>query len=73
MLVAVDYFSNLIWMSYIVDKTSAAIIEVLMLVFRCSGYPSSLFSDNVPNLVSQEMQDFCRSRNITHITLSSHN
>ena len=73
MLVAVDPFSNFIWMSYIVDQTSVAIIETLMLVFRYSSYPSFVFSDNAPNLVSQEKQDFCRSRNITHITFSPHN
>ena len=73
MLVAVDYFWNFIWMSYIVDHMSATIIEALMLVFRHSGYPSFLLSDNALNLVSQEMQNFCRNRNITHLTLIPHN
>ena len=36
MLVAVDYFSDFIWISYVVDQISAAIIEAPMLVFRCS-------------------------------------
>ena len=72
-LVVLDCFSYFIWMNYIVDQTSAAIIEVVILVFRYSGYPSFLFSDNAPIFVSQEMQDFYRSRNITHITSNPHN
>ena len=75
MLVPVDYFSDIIWPSYIVDQTTAAIIEAVMIVFRCSGYLSFLFSDNAPYLASQEMQDFCRSRtlHISHCAPITHN
>ena len=42
MPVATDYYSNFIWVTYILDQRSAAILEALMLKFHCHSYPQKL-------------------------------
>ena len=56
-----------IWQTFLSDQNSAAIIEGLMLVFHCHGYPLYLCSDAAPNLSSKEMDTFCQENVIEQI------
>ena len=73
MLVVTDYFTNFIWMSFIVDQTSATILEALMLNFHYHGCPRHLVSDGSHNMISKEIMDWCRSKKIQRIIRSPYN
>ena len=55
MLVATDYYSNFIWMTYIVDQTSTAILEALMLIFYCNDYLRNLINERSDNMTCHEI------------------
>ena len=64
LLVDTDYYRNYIWTAFLVDQMNQAMIECLMLVFRCFRYPLNLVSDGALNLVSCEMIEFWHSKDI---------
>lgn len=72
-LVTVDYFSQYFEVDYLEQMTSEAIINKLKANFARHGIPDTLISDNGPQLVSQEFQQFCSNWNIEHKTSSPGN
>ena len=69
-LILVDYYSLYIEISMLSSTTSKTIINAMKSVFARHGTPLSLFTDNAPNLVSQEMQRFAEEWDFVHETSS---
>jgi hypothetical protein len=67
LLVLIDAYSK--WMDVYVmnNTTSATTIQKLRQSFATHGLPDVLVTDNGPNLVSAEMQDFLNKNGIQHI------
>ena len=66
----IDYFSRFPEVLLTDNITSKSIISWLQCVFSRFGNPDSIVSDNGPQFVSSEFEDFLRSRNIKHIRSS---
>ena len=62
----VDYLSTYIEVEYMSSTTSQQTIKTLKKTFSRWGIPKELVSDNGPQLVSQEFEDFLRSWGIKH-------
>ena len=58
LLVLVDYFSRWVEVDVIKSTSSEAIIKCLDRQFSKYGVPSTLRTDNGPNLVSAEMEEY---------------
>jgi hypothetical protein len=69
-LVTVDYLSSFWEVDYLPTTTSASIITKLKAHFARYGIPQILMSDNGPNLVSQEFEQFLSKWGIEHHTSS---
>ena len=65
-IVIVDYLSTYIEVEYMSSTTSQQTIKTLKKTFSRWGIPKELVSDNGPQLVSQEFEDFLRSWGIKH-------
>eukprot|EP00111_Clytia_hemisphaerica_P010127 TCONS_00029605-protein len=48
------------------DTTSDRIIEKLMSTFAIFGYPESIVTDNGPQFIASNFEEFLKSRNINH-------
>ena len=66
LLVIVDYFSRLMEVDVIKSTSSEAIIKCLDRQFSRCGVPSTSRSDNGPNLVSAEMEDYLDEMGINY-------
>ena len=66
LLVLVDYFSRRVEVDVIKSTSSEAIIKCLDRQFSRYGVPSTLRSDNGPNLVSAEMEEYLDEMGIKH-------
>ena len=66
LLVLVDYFSRWVEVDVIKSTTSAVIIKCLDKQFSRYGVPSTLRTDNGPNLVSAEMEGYLEEMGIKH-------
>ena len=66
LLVVVDYYSRFFEVVIMRSTTSQKIIEVLTPIFVRYGYPFSLKSDNAPQFVSEEFEDFLNKHDIEH-------
>ena len=66
MLVLVDYFSRWVEVDVIKSTSSEAITKCLDRQFSRYGVPSTLRSDNGPNLVSAEMEEYLDEMGIKH-------
>ena len=66
LLVLVDYFSRWVEVDVIKSTSSEAIIKCLDRQFSRYGVPSTLRSDNGPNLVSAEMEEYLDEMGIKH-------
>ena len=69
-LVTVDYLSSFWEVDYLPTTTSSSIISKLKAHFARFGIPETLVSDNGPNLVSQEFENFLQKWGIEHLTSS---
>ena len=67
-LIVIDSFSK--WLEVLPTKstTSAATITLLRKVFVNFGLPEHIISDNGPQFVSEEFENFLRKNNIRHTT-----
>ena len=72
-LVAVDYASG--WPELTVKRTIASrdVIEWLEEMFTRNGLPQALVTDNGPQFVSRELEDFLAERDIHHYTTAVYN
>ena len=66
LLALVDYFSRWVEVDVIKSTSSEAIIKCLDRQFSRYGVPSTLRSDNGPNLVSAEMEEYLDKMGIKH-------
>lgn len=66
LLVLVDYFSRWVEVDIIKSTTSETIIKCLDKQFSRYGVPSTLRTDNGPNLVSAEMEEYLNEMGIEH-------
>ena len=66
LLVIVDYYSRWIEVDVVRSTTSSAIIRCLGNHFTRHGIPETLRTDNGPNLVSHEMEEFLDELGIKH-------
>uniref|UniRef100_A0A5S6QLD9 RNA-directed DNA polymerase n=1 Tax=Trichuris muris TaxID=70415 RepID=A0A5S6QLD9_TRIMR len=66
-LVVVDAHSK--WLEVIPMKstTTASVIKRLRKLFATFGLPRAIVSDNGPQFVSEEFEEFCDYNNVTHI------
>ena len=69
-MVIVDYFSRYIEATRLLTATSAAVINALKFAFSRLGIPELLISDNGPQFVSQDMKEFSKAYDFTHISSS---
>ena len=69
-LVLIDAYSKWIEVFPMTSTTSEATIHKLRTVFAQFGLPETLVSDNGPNLVSAEFEEFLQRNGITHVTSS---
>ncbi|XP_060063528.1 uncharacterized protein K02A2.6-like [Ylistrum balloti] len=67
-LVVVDAHSKWPEVVQMGSTTASKTIEVLRCIFARNGIPQQLVSDNGPQFVSSEFQDFMRGNGIHHIT-----
>lgn len=67
-MVLLDDYSK--WLEALVMRstTSASTIEKLRIIFARYGLPEVLVTDNSPQLVSDEFEEFLRTQNIHHVT-----
>ena len=66
LLVIVDYYSRYFETVVLKSVTSAKIIEALKPIFARWGFPCSLRTDNGPQFVSEEFQQFLLAHGIEH-------
>lgn len=69
-LVVVDYFSRYPEVQKLTSTTSKGIIIVLKSIFSRHGIPSVFMSDNGPQFVSKEMQEFAATYSFQQVTSS---
>jgi hypothetical protein len=69
-MVTVDYFSDFIEIDHLKKTTTKKIVQKLKTHFARNGIPETLISDNGPNLVSKEFEDFAESWDFEHKTTS---
>ncbi|XP_022797033.1 uncharacterized protein K02A2.6-like [Stylophora pistillata] len=66
LLVVVDYYSRFFEVVIMHSTTSRKMIEALTPIFTRYGYPFSLKSDNAPQFVSEEFENFLATHGIQH-------
>ena len=66
-LVVVDSYSKWVEIKRSTSMTAITTIKLLREIFCQLGIPKVIVSDNGPQFVSQEFQDFCNQNYITHI------
>lgn len=67
-LIVVDAYSKWLEVKPMHSTTSTRIIDALRSTFATFGVPRILFSDNAPNFVSNEMDEFLTRNGIKHYT-----
>ena len=67
-LVVVDYYSRYFEVDILKSVTSVKIIESLEKIFCTHGLPESLKTDNGPQFISKEFEDFLKENGIQHRT-----
>ena len=68
----VDYYSRYIEVQKLKSTTSTSVVTALKELFSRHGVPSTVVSDNGPQLSSYEMKEFAESYRFTHCTSSPH-
>ena len=67
-LVLTDAYSNYPCIHPTSSTSSKATIDLLEQDFAHFGYPHTLVTDNATSFTSEEFQEWCKSRGITHLT-----
>ena len=71
-LIVIDYFSRYPEVVKLTSTTSKSVIAALKSMFSRHGIPAFLVSDNGPQFISGEMQEFAKQYSFTHTTSSPH-
>lgn len=69
-LVTVDYYSRYIEVQKLQSTTAPSVVTALKAVFTRYGIPAVVMSDNGPQFMSKEMEEFADSYNFKHLTSS---
>nr|XP_054765813.1 uncharacterized protein K02A2.6-like [Lytechinus pictus] len=69
-IVVVDYHSKWPEVAFCSNVTSRSVIQVLKTLFTREGLPTHLVSDNGPQFVSYEFEEFLEEYGITHVRSS---
>jgi len=69
-VVAVDYFSNFFVLEQLQGTTTTSVVEMLKRLFATHGIPVTVRTDNGPQLVSEEFQEFANEWKFNHFTSS---
>lgn len=72
-LVTVDYLSNFWEIDRLYSTTSQAVISKLKTHFARHGIPTTVVSDNGPQYISKEFQQFTQNWDFEHLTSSPYN
>lgn len=64
LLVVVDYYSRYVEIEFMNKTTAKDTVNVLLKIFNRLGFPVSVSSDNGPQFISHEFQDFLKMYNI---------
>ena len=72
-LITADYYSQFFEVDYLQTMTTSTVIHKLKAHFARYGLPDLIYSDNGPQLVSKEFNDFCKSYGIKRETSSPGN
>jgi hypothetical protein len=67
-LVVVDYYSRYFEVEIVRNTSSKTIVERLEKIFASHSVPETLRTDNGPQFVSQEMEEFLREYGVNHVT-----
>jgi len=67
---AVDSFSDFFVLEQLQDTTTTSVVEMLKRSFATYVFPVTVRTDNGPQLVSEEFQEFAREWKFNHITSS---
>ena len=65
-----DHCSTYTWMSHLHRPDSSHVLEQLDILQRAFGRTSKIVTDNGSNLVSEQVNKYCKERNIVHETSS---
>ena len=71
-LLVVDYFSRFVKIQKLTSTTSTNVITVLKSIFARHGIPATLVTDNGPQFISNEMNQFSSTYGFHHVTSSPH-
>ena len=69
-LVLVDYYSRYVELARLFSTTSNATIRAMKPIFARHGVPETLISDNGPQYIAEEFQEFANDYDFSHITSS---
>nr|XP_022904274.1 uncharacterized protein K02A2.6-like [Onthophagus taurus] len=69
-MIIVDAYSKWIEIEEMNNITTASTIKVMKSVFARFGLPKTLVTDNGPQLVSSDFEDFCKSQGIKHVRIT---
>nr|XP_022914005.1 uncharacterized protein K02A2.6-like [Onthophagus taurus] len=69
-MIIVDAYSKWIEFEEMNNITTASTIKVMKTVFARFGWPKTLVTDNGPQLVSSDFEDFCKSQGIKHVRIT---
>lgn len=71
-LVLVDSYSGWFDMESMMDTSSRMVIKKMKRLFASHGIPETLLTDNGPQFVSHEFEQFAQDWNFIHVTSSPH-
>ena len=69
-LIAVDVFLKWPEIVEMTSNTAGQTVKVLRDIFARQGLPEQLVSDNMPQFVSSDFADFCKSNVIKHVQMA---
>jgi hypothetical protein len=68
--VLVDYYSRYIELAKLYSMSSASVIRIMKSIFARHGVPETVMSDNGPQYISEEFQEFAKDYDFSHVTSS---
>lgn len=71
-LIVLDAYSRYPFVFQLTHSTSAHLIQFFELLFASHGYPQTVVSDNGPQYVSREFENFLQARSIRHILTATY-
>jgi len=67
-LICDDAYSQFPFITQMSSTTTANTISALTAIFAIEGYPTTIVSDNGPQLTAETFKEFCLQHGINHLT-----